>query len=71
MFISVQLLFLFLVFIYETPKGSLLKKDREQCIKMLNYMFKDQERIEKEIVNIENVLEETVYDFYDNRKEMM
>lgn len=54
-------MFLFLIFFYETPKGSLLKKDRKQCVQMLEYMFTNKERVAEEVKNIENVLEETVY----------
>lgn len=60
MFIITQLLFLLLIFRYETPKGSLLKKDKPQCMRMLTHMFNDKERIRSEVESIEKVLEETV-----------
>ena len=59
-FILIQLMFLSLIFIYDTPKGCFLKGDKEQGVKMLNCMFTNKERIKEEINNIEKVLEESV-----------
>jgi len=60
-FAAMQALSLLLVFKYDTPKGCMIKGDKESCKKMLMEMFHDEDRVNKEITNIEKVLEETVF----------
>lgn len=69
MFVAIQFLCMSIIFVYETPKGSLLKSDEAQCRKMLGCIYRSRERVEKEVDNIDKVLNETVLRRLSGRRE--
>ena len=58
--VTIQFLALFIVYIYDTPKGSLLKGNEVECKKMLKELYSTEGRVAREFKELKNVLQETV-----------
>ena len=64
MFLGILQIFLLTqIYYYETPKGCLLKRDADQCNKILGKIYNSNDRIKQEKESIIKILNENVLDY--------